>query len=196
MNVPNTITLYSAINGFLVLFFLMRGQIKAGLMFYGISFICDRLDGVFARKLNQETPVGSQLDSLADFLCFGVIPLAFSLYLTGMDPWMLLGGIIYIAAAALRLACFNIGEMGGEADGTRYFIGLPTTFCATYFYLLIVLLWRFPTPYAVVFFNAFASIAGIGMVSSLRMKKFGFVGRTIFAVLPATMLLVFLFRIL
>lgn len=96
------------------------------------SAVCDFFDGFAARLLKQSSPLGVQLDSLADMVSFGVVPAVamYCLYgdmpqLSGMSESVasMLGFVTLIIAAfsALRLAKFNI-------DDTQHteFCGLPT----------------------------------------------------------------------
>jgi CDP-diacylglycerol--serine O-phosphatidyltransferase len=84
------------------------------------------LDGRIARLTGTESDFGAQLDSLADVISFGIAPaiLAFS---WGLAPLGRLGwaaGFLYVAAAAMRLARFNIQSTAG--GDKRYFVGMPS----------------------------------------------------------------------
>ena len=74
LNVPNAITLTGIVAGFLGTFFFISGYVRLGLLIYGLTFIGDGLDGMAARRLNQQTEFGVQLDSLADYGNFCIIP--------------------------------------------------------------------------------------------------------------------------
>jgi CDP-diacylglycerol--serine O-phosphatidyltransferase len=89
----------------------------------------DGLDGAAARMLNAHSKFGAELDSLADFVSFGVAP-GVMLYLWGMRTMPILGWaavLVYAAAAALRLARFNVNNgAGGAMWKRRFFTGVPT----------------------------------------------------------------------
>jgi CDP-diacylglycerol--serine O-phosphatidyltransferase len=88
--------------------------------------VVDTFDGFFARLTNSQSAFGAELDSLADVVSFGLAPaiLAFTwgLWPLGRIGWA--AGFIYVAAAAMRLARFNIQTTA--ASDKRYFVGTPS----------------------------------------------------------------------
>src|ERR1041384_8863559 len=87
--------------------------------------VFDFLDGFAARMLKVSSPIGKELDSLADMVTFGVLPALYILHYYS-DPDALSGGLSLISLSlivfsALRLAKFNIDTR--QTDG---FIGVPT----------------------------------------------------------------------
>lgn len=107
-------------------------QLYMGSIFICIAALCDVLDGLTARALNLLSPIGKDLDSLADVVSFGVAPsmiLFKLLWLTymsepeAMDVHMILVTPAFLVAAfaALRLARFNI-----STDQKTGFNGMPT----------------------------------------------------------------------
>jgi len=103
-----------------------------GAIFIGIAAICDMLDGAAARALNILSPIGKDLDSLADLVSFGVAPsmILFKMLWAAnisqphaMDVSMVAMAPAFILAcfAALRLARFNITN----TQQTSSFIGMP-----------------------------------------------------------------------
>jgi CDP-diacylglycerol--serine O-phosphatidyltransferase len=94
--------------------------------YVGFAIVLDMLDGRIARLTGGTSAFGVEFDSLADVISFGVAPalLAFN---WGLQPFGRLGwaaGFIFVAAAAIRLARFNIQSAGGQDK--RFFIGLPS----------------------------------------------------------------------
>ena len=88
--------------------------------------VLDTLDGFFARLTNSSTAFGVELDSLADMVSFGLAP-AILAFTWGLWPLKRLGwaaGFIYVTAAAMRLARFNI-QTAAVTD-KRYFVGMPS----------------------------------------------------------------------
>ena len=88
--------------------------------------ILDTLDGFFARLTNSTSAFGVQLDSLADVVSFGVAP-AILAFLWGLWPLGRVGwavGFLYVTAAAMRLARFNI--QSNTVSDKRYFAGMPS----------------------------------------------------------------------
>jgi CDP-diacylglycerol---serine O-phosphatidyltransferase len=94
------------------------------------AVIFDVLDGYAARKLNAASEIGAELDSLADFVNFGVAPAILlyerDLHLIGWAGWLAAG--TYVLATGFRLARFNVRSKhaGGHAPA-QGFEGLPST---------------------------------------------------------------------
>jgi CDP-diacylglycerol---serine O-phosphatidyltransferase len=97
----------------------------------GIAMVLDTLDGFVARLTKSTSAFGVQLDSLADVISFGLAP-AMLAFLWGLESLNRLGwaaGFIYVTAAAMRLARFNI-QTTAAAD-KRYFVGMPSPAAAS-----------------------------------------------------------------
>ncbi|NUO53868.1 MAG: CDP-diacylglycerol--serine O-phosphatidyltransferase [Polyangiaceae bacterium] len=91
----------------------------------------DMLDGRVARMTKTQSAFGLQMDSLADVISFGVAPavLVYSWTLKRFGVLGLLASFLYVAAATVRLARFNVltmGEDGAPAKPSKYFLGLPS----------------------------------------------------------------------
>ncbi|MGH9408331.1 MAG: CDP-diacylglycerol--serine O-phosphatidyltransferase, partial [Vicinamibacterales bacterium] len=112
--------------GYASVVYSTRGDFDTAAVLIGIAMIVDALDGFFARLTHSQSAFGAELDSLADVVSFGLAPaiLAFTwgLWLLGRFGWA--AGFIYVTAAAMRLARFNI-QTSGISD-KRYFVGLPS----------------------------------------------------------------------
>ena len=127
--VPNLFTLMGLAAGMTGMRFALdeRWQLAVALIIAAVVF--DGLDGRSARLLNLQSKLGEQLDSLADFLSFGVAP-AFVVYLWTLNDvrgigWAL--ATIFASCMALRLARFN-AEIDGEPKPRwtlYYFKGVP-----------------------------------------------------------------------
>ncbi|HEY4553631.1 MAG TPA: CDP-diacylglycerol--serine O-phosphatidyltransferase [Bacillaceae bacterium] len=101
----------------------LNGQLHLSLLLIFIAALADRFDGMAARKLQIESELGKQLDSMSDIISFGVAP-ALLLYQGILHLFGFPGvffTIFYIGCGAFRLARFNITESNG------YFTGLPIT---------------------------------------------------------------------
>ena len=132
--IPNLLTLGNLTCGFVSLTFSNIDSPEAyqvGAVLILFAALLDGFDGQVARWLHVDSPMGKELDSLADCVAFGVAPgyLAYRAYLTGMnapfagrpvDLGVLLAAVFPICAA-YRLARFNIGSSSGR------FIGLPSS---------------------------------------------------------------------
>ena len=133
------------------------------LLFIFIAALCDRYDGKVARKYNQASELGKQLDSMSDIISFGVAP-AMLIYMAVLHDLGFIGmlvTVLYISCGAFRLARFNVTESNG------YFTGLPITAAgvlATVSFFVI----SFTNPYVYIIFMF---VLAISMVSTFQLKK-------------------------
>ena len=100
-------------------------QLSTAALFIGFAFVLDALDGRIARMTGTTSAFGVEFDSLADVVSFGVAPAVLA-FQWGLQPLGRIGwaaGFLFVAAAAVRLARFNI--QSGSQD-KRYFVGLPS----------------------------------------------------------------------
>jgi CDP-diacylglycerol--serine O-phosphatidyltransferase len=123
---PTLFTLGNMFCGYASVVHAMRRDFETAALLIGVAMVLDTLDGFIARLTNSATAFGLEFDSLADVISFGLAPaiLAFS---WGLWPLKRLGwaaGFLYVTAAAMRLARFNI-QSTAVAD-KRYFVGLPS----------------------------------------------------------------------
>ena len=136
-HIPNTITCCNLISGCIATYWAFMGVAYLALLFIVIGAVFDFFDGMVARLLHVSSPIGKELDSLADDITFGFAPSAiiFS-YLCTFHihlPFIPFLAFIMAAFSALRLATFNLDER--QALG---FIGLPTPANALFWGSLIV----------------------------------------------------------
>lgn len=110
--------------GFLAILSSIEGNITTACWFVVLAGFLDALDGKVARLSGGTSQFGIELDSLADFLSFGVAPavVVYSIKLNSLGKWGWIISIVYIMAAAYRLARFNLLA---ESDEKRDFLGLP-----------------------------------------------------------------------
>lgn len=130
-NIPNTITSCNLFCGCIASYWAFQGNYKLTLLFIILGAVFDFFDGMTARLLHVSSPIGKELDSLADDVTFGLAPAAivFSLFKEVHYPAFLapIADIMPYAAfliavfSALRLAKFNLDERQ-----TSSFIGMPT----------------------------------------------------------------------
>ena len=137
--IPNLITLLNLLCGaaavtvvYTTLFFSRAGGLVAGIILIFAGAFFDFWDGLTARALRVQSPLGVQLDSLADLITFGFAPA--SLYVailwwsTGVEvvlggdyPVVVLTPLLMVAFAAYRLGKFNV-----DSRQTTFFLGLPS----------------------------------------------------------------------
>lgn len=130
-NIPNTLTSCNLFSGCIAAYMAFHGNYKEALLFIVLGAMFDFFDGMTARLLHVSSPIGKELDSLADDITFGLAPaaIAFSLFKEVYYPDFLMpvAGIMPYTAfliavfSGLRLAKFNIDE-----HQTSSFIGMPT----------------------------------------------------------------------
>ncbi|QKG53582.1 CDP-alcohol phosphatidyltransferase family protein [Hymenobacter sp. BRD67] len=131
-HIPNAVTCLNLLCGCLALTFIFRGELVMGAYLVGIAAVADFFDGLLARALRVSSPIGKDLDSLADMVSFGVVPGAILyMLLTSHEVWAASGwhwlarlGFVVSIFSALRLAKFN-----NDTRQTTSFIGLPTPAC-------------------------------------------------------------------
>jgi CDP-diacylglycerol--serine O-phosphatidyltransferase len=126
--IPNVLTLLALCAGMTAVRFAMGGNFVGAVYAIIVAGIFDGLDGRIARLLKSTSSFGAELDSLSDFVSFGVAPAAV-LYLWTMSRLDGIGWAIvlfYAVCCALRLARFNI-ETGNArpAYAAPFFTGMP-----------------------------------------------------------------------
>ncbi len=136
-HIPNAMTSANLFCGTLALIYIGLGQIEPVLSLLGLGLFFDFFDGFAARALGVSSPMGKELDSLADMVSFGVVPgfimarlimeaqgepflpeSPFDLF--AETPFFLIAFLIPVFSA-LRLAKFNLDERQSDS-----FFGLPT----------------------------------------------------------------------
>ena len=122
---PSLFTIGNMFCGYACIVYAMRGEFQTAAPFIGFEMVLDMLAGRIARMTGTDSAFGIELDSLADVISFGMAPAILS-FTWGLQPLGRVGwavGFLFVAAAALRLARFNI--QAGSQD-KRYFVGMPS----------------------------------------------------------------------
>jgi CDP-diacylglycerol--serine O-phosphatidyltransferase len=127
--IPNLITLLALCLGLTAVRFAFEGSIEWAVTAIAAAAVLDGLDGRIARALKGTSRFGAELDSLADFVDFGVAP-AIVLYLSSLHEAKSLGWftvLVFAIACALRLARFNvmIDEPDERPWRKNFFVGMP-----------------------------------------------------------------------
>jgi len=140
---PNIISLLNLLCGSIAVLFAVNGELVITAVFVFLGIFFDFFDGLVARKLNVQSELGLQLDSLADMVTSGLVPgiVMFQLFNLADSTWIEFSynatvglssslaqnsflpffGLLITLASAYRLAKFNIST--NQSDS---FIGLPT----------------------------------------------------------------------
>lgn len=142
-NIPNSITCCNLISGCIATYNAFLGDIRMALLWIIVGAVFDFFDGMSARLLKVSSPIGKELDSLADDITFGFAPSAIIFYelsimeypseLLMLKPYLPYFAFVMAAYSALRLAKFNLDER--QSLG---FIGLPTPANALFWGALFV----------------------------------------------------------
>ena len=128
--IPNVLTLAALCSGLTAIRFGLQGEFRLAVIAVIVAAIFDALDGRVARRLGVTSQFGAELDSLSDFLCFGVAP-ALVLYLASLKGAGSLGWVVTLMfpiCSALRLARFNtalLADTPPPAWTGSYFTGVP-----------------------------------------------------------------------
>ena len=128
IHIPNLITLLNLFSGCIALVYASEANFEMAFFFVCLGIFFDFFDGFFARLFNVSSPLGLQLDSLADMVTSGVVPgfVMFKMLTNSVSsnpsliylPYL---GFIITLGSCYRLANFNI-----DTRQTDSFIGLPT----------------------------------------------------------------------
>lgn len=207
-NIPNALTCSNLVSGCIATSFAFQGDARWALAWIIIGAVFDFFDGMSARLLHVSSPIGKELDSLADDITFGVAPatILFSElrvmdYPAMLESWRcVIPYFAYLIAAfsGLRLAKFNLDER--QSMG---FIGLPTPANALFWASLMAGghgwfesgSWGLPLLLAMICFSSWLLVAEIPMFA-LKFKQWGWKGNEIRYVFLLTCIpLLLIFRI-
>ncbi|WP_371154875.1 CDP-diacylglycerol--serine O-phosphatidyltransferase [Jannaschia sp. 2305UL9-9] len=123
---PNLVTILGLCFGLTSIRFSFedRFELAAGLLILAAVF--DGIDGLLARRLNAASPFGAELDSLSDFVCFGVAPamMVYHFGLHGMGGMGWIAALTFAICCCLRLARFNVAAKE-ETNSAGSFTGVP-----------------------------------------------------------------------
>jgi CDP-diacylglycerol---serine O-phosphatidyltransferase len=177
--VPNVLTLLALCAGMTAIRFAMHANFQASVYAIIVAGIFDGLDGRVARLLKSTSTFGAELDSLADFISFGVAPAAV-LYLWTMSA---LGGfgwaivLFYAVCCALRLARFNT-QTGAELPpyAAPFFCGVPAPGGAGLAIMPLFLSfqwgdWLFRSPYLSAVWMTAVGLAMVSRLPTVSLKK-------------------------
>jgi len=124
--IPSAFTLANLFFGFWSIILAFNGNFKQAGWFIVYAGILDSIDGRVARRMGTGSRFGAELDSLVDLVSFGVAPALLVYFLefstAGRFGWVVC--FLYVVAAALRLARFNVLSHGKPTPG--WFTGLPS----------------------------------------------------------------------
>ncbi len=154
--IPDAITSCNLLCGSIAVFLATQGAFMWAFVFILAGAFFDFFDGLSARLLKAPSPIGIQLDSLADDITFGLAPsMMLFCWLRPIVGWWALIALLMAACSALRLAKFNVDERQHDS-----FIGLATPANAIFWGALCCM------PYAMLRYDWMAwALLGLSLVS-------------------------------
>lgn len=178
---PNMLTLCAVLCGMTALRLSGEGQPELAMAAIFAAVVFDTADGYLARLLRAESQMGAELDSLADFVNFGVAPAMLlyqrDLHLIGWTGWIV--AAVYVLAAGIRLARFNVQlKSVTNSKPAKWFVGLPSTGAAVVVLIADAAANAALHPSGAALISASTTVtAGALMVSTLKVpapfKRFG-----------------------
>jgi CDP-diacylglycerol--serine O-phosphatidyltransferase len=125
---PNLLTIAAICAGLTAIRFAFQSEFERSVQLILAACVLDGVDGRLARLLKSESKMGAELDSLADFVNFGIAP-GLMLYFWALKDMPSAGWIsvlIYTICCVIRLARFNVGNKSEFDDAdARFFVGVP-----------------------------------------------------------------------
>ena len=129
-HIPNTITLLNLFCGCIALVFVFNQEFEMAFYFVCLGIFLDFFDGFFARLFNVSSPLGLQLDSLADMVTSGLVPgLVLSQMMIDHASTAAVGHLQlfpYLGFLITLGSCYRLGNFNIDTRQTDSFIGLPT----------------------------------------------------------------------
>src|SRR5438874_1349426 len=176
--VPNLITLLALCAGLTAVRLAIEGKLEFALAAIVLAAVLDGIDGRIARLIRGTSRFGAELDSLADFLNFGIAPALilyfWDLHELGSAGWI--AALVFAICAGLRLARFNVAteDPNRPAWASNFFVGMPapagaiTVLLPIYLYFLGVPQWA-PLTFLYTLLIAFLMVSRLPVFSGKRL---------------------------
>lgn len=166
-HIPNLLTLGNLFCGVIAVLYTLSENFELAFLWVVAGIIFDFFDGFVARLLKVASPLGVQLDSLADMVTAGVVPglVMFTLMkkVTPFESYYAYAGLLITLSSAYRLAKFNI-----DTRQTSSFIGLPTPANALFINSLALIYTSGSMPFL---FDNYWILVSITLVSSFLLNS-------------------------
>lgn len=166
-SIPNSLTFGNLICGVLSIQFTMQSNFKVAAALILLAGILDRYDGTVARFLGVDSPLGKELDSLADLVSFGVAP---SLLIFTLCNFAQLGIVGYLTLIAFPVAgAYRLARYNTTSNFNNVFTGIPITIAGSVLAIYAIFVENsIPrTSFSIVITLIFAYL----MISKLQIKK-------------------------
>lgn len=181
--IPNLITMLALCAGLTAIRLAIEGRFEEAVLAILVAAFLDGIDGRVARLLRSSTRFGAELDSLTDFVNFGVAP-GVVLYVWGLSDIRSIGWIVvlvYAICCALRLARFNVAldESDRPKWMSNYFVGIPapagacTLMLPLYLHFIGTPRFEFVTAGMVILYTLFVAYLMISRVPTFSGKLVG-----------------------
>jgi len=178
--IPNFITLLCLSSGFTSIMYSLNKEWKVAIYLILLGTIFDFFDGWFARKFKTGSNFGAELDSLSDFISFGVAP-SLLIYMWSTNSIGSLGWastLFFVICASLRLARFtaDIYITDKPINSNEYFVGIPSPAAAGLLLLPILIYCEYEFPFLknsyLNFFNTILiALLMISRIPTVSLKK-------------------------
>jgi CDP-diacylglycerol--serine O-phosphatidyltransferase len=178
--IPNILTLLALCAGMTAIRYALSDNYPAAAVAILVAGVLDGLDGRVARLLKSTSPFGAQLDSLSDFVCFGIAP-AIMLYLWTMEHLASFGwaiSLFYAICCGLRLARFNT-QLDADLPPYAYnfFTGVPAPGGAGLVMMPMFLAFEygdtvFRSPYLNALLMAGVALLMVSRIPTISLKRF------------------------
>lgn len=160
---PNALTIIGLCVGISAIRYAIEQNYQQAIIFITFASIIDGMDGRIARIIKGTTKFGAELDSLSDFVSFGIAPaiVVYSWILKNIPNYGWVITLIFIISSCLRLARFNVDSKNNTKETWRlnFFSGVPTPFAAGLMLLPLILHYsRFEYIYDMKTFSIFVSL--------------------------------------
>ncbi len=178
--IPNILTVLAVCAGLTSVRFALAERWEMAVMAIALAALLDALDGRVARLLKGTSKFGAELDSLSDFVCFGVAP-GLLLYRWSLDHMGGVGWILVLAYAVccgLRLARFNTASAEDNQPDweANFFTGVPAPAAAGLVLLPVMISFQlgddvFRLPFVVAINTVFVAFMMVSRIPTYSFKK-------------------------
>lgn len=168
--------LFSGVSG---IFFAFNGQAGVAVISLLLAGFLDMFDGKVAatrKRTDAEKKFGIQLDSLSDLICFGMLPAAIGYGVGLTDWWYIPVACLYVLAALIRLAYFNVMEEERQAatsERRKGYNGMPVTLVAGWLPLLYCFRSLIGDAFPFVYLGLLVLCGLLFLLAKLKIKKIG-----------------------
>ena len=171
-------TYISVVSSMIGIFCAVTDHISAAVCCLAFSGLCDMFDGKIARtkknRTEEEKCFGIQIDSLADIVCFGILPIVLGFKLGMYHIYGIAILLFYGLAGLIRLAWFNVSEevrQDETEEKRKYYQGLPITSMAVLLPLLAVFKPMLGKREFMLSLHALVPLVGLLFITNFKFRK-------------------------